>query len=432
MSLLRGLAAGVCLFLGGNLLAKELFLAPDGSDDQPGTLAKPLATLMKAQDLADPGDTVWIRGGTYKAKPDQIARTQRIWVYLNYFDKNGKPGQPIRYWAYRDETPVFDFSEVKPPNTRINAFQVMGSWLHFRGFEIIGTQVNFTGHGQSCNLENHGSHNLIERLSLHDSQAIGIYALAGSDNLFLNCDAFNNHDYTSEDGHGGNVDGFGCHPTKGSINNTFRGCRAWFNSDDGYDCITSREAVRFENCWAMFNGFGTKFQKLGDGNGFKVGGFGATPPQAVPKPAPRHVTEGCLAVRNRASGFYANHHLMGGDWAFNSAYRNANDFNFLMRPPDNSADIDGVGHRITGNLSYRGNRDVTKLNVDRSTLQDNAFATGMKFTDASFESVDESLLTGPRQPDGSLPKVAFLRPVDAKLAGTAGYTAYPGSKPAAK
>jgi hypothetical protein len=47
-------------------------------------------------------------------------------------------------------------------------------------------------------------------------------------------------------------------------------------------------------------------------------------------------------------------------------------------------------------------------------------------------TVDESLLTGPRQPDGSLPKVAFLRPVDAKLAGTAGYTAYPGSKPAAK
>jgi hypothetical protein len=44
--------------------------------------------------------------------------------------------------------------------------------------------VNFKGHGQSCNLENHGSHNIVERLSLHDSQAIGIYALNGSDNLF--------------------------------------------------------------------------------------------------------------------------------------------------------------------------------------------------------------------------------------------------------
>lgn len=417
-----------CLSLG----AKELFVAPDGADEQPGTLAKPLASLMRAQELAGPGDTVWIRGGVFKLKPDRIAREQRAWTYIHYFDKSGKAGQPIRYWAYQDEKPVFDCSEIAPPDRRINAFQVMGSWLHFRGFEVIGTQVNFKGHGQSCNVEIHGSHVVVERLALHDSQAIGVYLLGGSENLILNCDAYRNHDFTSEDHRGGNVDGFGGHPAKGSVNNIFRGCRAWFNSDDGYDCISSWESVRFEACWAMYNGYGPKFEKRGDGNGFKVGGYGNNPVHGVPDPAPRHVTEGCLAVRNKASGFYANHHLTGGDWSFNTAFRNANDFNFLMRPADNSREIDGVGHRITANLSFRGQRDVVRLDGPRCELKDNAFATERKFTEASFESVDESVLTGPRQADGSLPKVAFLRPVDAKLAATSGYTAYPGAQPAAK
>jgi hypothetical protein len=425
--LLLSLVVGVA-----GLRAKELFVAPEGTDDAPGTLAQPLGSLMKAQTLANPGDTVWIRGGVYRLKPTQVAREHRVWTYIHEFRKSGKPGQPIRYWAYQAEKPVFDCTDVNPPGRRINAFQVAGSWLHFRGFEVIGTQVNFKGHGQSCSFEIQGGHNILERLSLHDSQAIGVYLLGGSDNLILNCDAYRNHDFTSEDGRGGNVDGFGGHPAKGSVNNVFRGCRAWFNSDDGYDCISAWEGVRFEACWAMYNGYGPKFEKRGDGNGFKVGGFGNAPLHGVPDPAPRHVTEGCLAVRNKASGFYANHHLMGGDWSFNSAYRNANDFNFLMRPADNSRDIDGVGQRVTANLSYRGQRDFTRLDVARSELKDNAFASQKKFTDASFESVDDAALTGPRSADGSLPKVAFLRPVDAALAAQAGYTAYPGPKPPAK
>jgi hypothetical protein len=37
---------------------------------------------------------------------------------------------------------------------------------------------------------------------MHDGQAIGICSVRGSDNLFLNCDAYRNHDFTSEDGNG--------------------------------------------------------------------------------------------------------------------------------------------------------------------------------------------------------------------------------------
>jgi len=408
------------------LQAKEIFVAPNGDDAAAGTVEKPLAGLQKAQELANPGDTVWLRGGVYKIPATQLARAERIWIYLYYFNKSGTAEAPIRYWAYKDEHPVFDFSAIKTPDVRINAFQVMGSWLHFRGFEVIGVQVNFKGHGQSCSVENHGSHNIFERLSLHDSQAIGIYALSGAHNLFLNCDAYNNYDYTSEDHRGGNVDGFGCHPTRGSIDNVFRGCRAWFNSDDGYDCISAQEVVVFEQCWAMYNGYGTKFEKLGDGNGFKAGGYGATPVERLPKVVPRHIVRGCLAVRNKASGFYANHHLGGGDWFYNSATGNGTNFNFLERTPDNAKDIEGAGHVIMYNLAFKG-RLVTHL-ADDINGKPNSFSLGLKLTEDMFVNVDEALLTGPRAPDGSLPKTGFLQPKATDKLGELGYTAFPAAK----
>ena len=69
---------------------------------------------------------------------------------------------------------------------------------------------------------------------MHDGMAIGFYLVRGSNNLVLNCDAYNNFDPVSENGTGGNVDGFGGHPASASYTgNVFKGCRAWYNSDDG-------------------------------------------------------------------------------------------------------------------------------------------------------------------------------------------------------
>ena len=213
---------------------------------------------------------------------------------------------------------------------RINAFELIGSWIHVKGLEVTGVQVTIKTHTQSCCFENQGSHNILEQLVLHDGQGIGIYCIRGSDNLFLNCDAYRNYDYTSEDGRGGNVDGFGCHPRPGDSGNVFRGCRAWFNSDDGFDCIHSFESVTFENCWAFDNGFSPKFDRLGDGNGFKAGGWGATPADELPAKIPRHVVRFCVAVHNKAAGFYANHQPGGDDWLSNTAYRNADRFQHAL------------------------------------------------------------------------------------------------------
>jgi hypothetical protein len=51
-----------------------------------------------------------------------------------------------------------------------------------------------------------------------------------------------------------------------------------------------------------------------DGNGFKVGGHGAAPGSINNLPAviPSHTVTRCLAYRNKANGFYANHQVETG------------------------------------------------------------------------------------------------------------------------
>ncbi|MBC7722487.1 MAG: DUF4990 domain-containing protein, partial [Pedobacter sp.] len=276
------------------------------------------------------------------------------------------------------------------------------------GLEVTGVQVGIKTHTQSECFENQGSNNIYEGLNMHDGMAIGIYLIAGSNNLFLNCDAYQNHDYFSENGKGGNTDGFGCHPKKGDVGNVFRGCRAWFNSDDGFDLINAHESVTFENCWAMYNGFSTDFKSLGDGNGFKCGGYGKTPVDKLPNPIPTHTVQFCLAVRNKANGFYSNHHITGSNWFNNSAYRNSVNYNMLNRLADNITDVDGYGHKMRNNLGYRGGKETDRLDASKCDITNNYFTLPIMVADADFISLDEHQLFQPRKADGSLPDIAFM------------------------
>jgi pectate disaccharide-lyase len=44
----------------------DFYVAPSGSDTFAGTLAKPFATLSKAVSVVKPGQTIALRGGTYR------------------------------------------------------------------------------------------------------------------------------------------------------------------------------------------------------------------------------------------------------------------------------------------------------------------------------------------------------------------------------
>ncbi len=388
------------------------FVAIDGKDDNPGTISKPLATIQKAQMLVKPGDTVYLRGGVYHITEAQISQRVGAYACVTYLDKSGSEGKYINYFAYTKDKdkPVFEYSAVKPANQRVAAFYVTGSYLHFKGFEVTGVQVTIKTHTQSECIENHGSNNIYEMLSMHDGMAIGFYLLSGSNNLILNCDAYRNFDYFSENGRGGNTDGFGCHPRPGSVNNIFRGDRAWFNSDDGYDCINASEATVFDHCWAFYNGFDKDFKSEGDGNGFKAGGYARRPGSEVPNPVPQNTVQFCLSVHNKANGFYSNHHINGSFWYNNSAYRNTVNYNMMNRLRDDvMADVPGYNHKMRNNLGYKGGREVDMLDAAKCDLANNYFDLKLEASDNDFISLDETLLIAPRKADGSLPEVAFMK-----------------------
>jgi hypothetical protein len=286
---------------------------------------------------------------------------------------------------------------------------------------VIGTQVTILTHTQSECFRNEGSNNIFEQLSMHDGMAIGFYLTKGSNNLVLNCDAYRNWDSVSESGVGGNTDGFGCHPSKGGTGNIIRGCRAWFNSDDGYDCINAYESVIFENCWAFYNGYTSAFVSKGDGNGFKAGGYGQAPVvSSLPSPIPGHTVRFCMSYRNKANGIYANHHVVtGSNWYNNTAYRNSTNYNMLSQKitkstitgNDTTLDCPGINHTLHNNISIKYSSYRDTLNLGTSNFTSNSFAlnSGVTVDATDFLSTDETLLITARQTDGSLPNVSFLK-----------------------
>jgi hypothetical protein len=380
--------------------AKTLYVAPAGNDTNTGNLTAPFATITRAQSAASAGDTVYLRGGNYTLTNAQISQTDRTYAYVNYLSKAG-----IKYLAYAGETPVFDFSKVKPANLRFCAFFISGDNITLQGFEIVGVQVTIANvHTQSECIRVESSNNIFRLLKMHDGMGIGLYMVKNAGhNLVENCDAYNNCGL--DNGSIGNIDGFGCHVNKGSTGNIFRGCRSWGNSDDAYDCIHCAEPVTFDHCWAMDSGF-----QGGDGNGFKISGWAGTLVERLPNPIPRHTVIFCLSVHNKAHGFYANHQPGGAaNWYNNTAYNNRFNFDLLERTSDNVKDIPGVNEVLHNNLAFKAiTQDVHDLNETGDKVSHNSWTLPVTVKDSDFVSLDPKQLTGPRQADGSLPKVTFM------------------------
>jgi len=387
------------------------YVATTGADANPGTSNSPFATITRAQSAALANDTVYLRGGTYLLNNSHLTATNNPWAIVNNITKSG-----VHYLAYPGEKPVFNFSAVQPIGFRVTAFLVTGSDCVFKGFDVVGVTVNVTGvNSQSeCFRVAGGNRNRFEQLAMHDGMGIGWYLTSGASNLVLNCDAYNNRGLDSFSI--GNIDGFGAHPSSTSgRSNVISGCRAWFNSDDGFDLINAKAAVVIDNCWAFYNGYFTNFASSGgDANGFKSGGYGVSG-GSYPTPVPRHVTQFCLAVRNRANGFYANHHTGGLDWFNNTAYGNSRNFNMLCNLDAQSStnDVPGFNHVMKNNLGYKASTsEISNLGPVNDT-NFNYFTLPVTVASNDFVSLDESLLTLPRQADGSLPYIAY-----AQLTGT--------------
>ena len=410
--------------------AKVIYVAPQGDDAAAGTIDAPLATLPAAYRLTEGGDTVCFRGGTYNVTDSQVMKIKGVYAFVFALEKAGTAEHRTCYMGYPGERPVFDFSALMLDGKhRFAAFYLGADYVHLRNFDIVGVPVRIKGHTQSeCVSARRGSHCIVEDIAMHDGMAIGYYQKRGSHNLVVDCDAYNNYDDYSEGPYGGNVDGFGCHVFDTfEVGNVFRRCRAWRNSDDGFDLISCAAPVEIDHCMAFYNGYcpssnpadTVNFVSAGDGNGFKAGGWGMNKRKTkCPDVCPSHYIHHSLAYRNKAHGFYANHHLAGNTWENNTSCGNRSNYNMLNRKNTIEAiDVPGYDHSLANNVSWTFTDaslggHLINIDPDRITLTNNSFApsvSSVEVTAEMFVSTSVSLLFTRRLPDGRLPSIDFLR-----------------------
>jgi MYXO-CTERM domain-containing protein len=417
LSLLFALVFGLGLFAASQALATEYYVATTGSDSNPGTLAAPFATLQKGADTAVAGDTVWIRGGTYKIT---TPKTSGAGIELS---KSGTSDtNRIKYWAYPGETPLFDFSNLQISTSGYTfGFVISGSWVHLKGIEECCVPMNsYANNGFASD----GTNNIYELLNAHNNQGSGIQI--GGGNQAINCDSHDNYDPTSPQGDGQNADGFGVHGQTSGPSTIIRGCRAWWNSDDGYDFINQEVPVTIENSWAFGAGFanyGTTRPSSGNGNGFKMGSS---------KTGIRHLIQNNVAWGNKANGFYANHSSGGNTWYNNTSFQNGTQYNMLAstwsEPNGKGTRTDGVkltgdkAHILRNNVGYPNKNEYMDAATYGVDSQFNAWDLNitpkasdfLSITDPSVSGTGQAIQTtspalGPRQADGSLPNVDFLK-----------------------
>lgn len=297
---------------GGNI-----YVATDGLEANPGTLAQP-TTLPKAITLVQPGGTIYLRGGTYSYS-NQITIDRNNHGFGDVLRK--------RLFAFPAEHPVLDFSSQPYGKTsqvsNPRGIWIGGNWWHLRGLEVMGSADNgiFVA----------GNSNIVERCITHHNRDSGLQISRHSStapraewpayNLILNCDSHDNYD--SPPNGGENADGFACKLTSGP-GNVFRGCVARNNIDDGWDLFAKSETgpidpVVIDQCIAYANGVlsdGTE-NESGDRNGFKLGGSGLVG---------NHTVTRSIAFSNGKNGFTWNSNpgeiRMVNNFAFNNVQGN--------------------------------------------------------------------------------------------------------------
>jgi len=234
----------VVLLISGNLLySATYYVSTTGNNSNPGTEDKPFATIQKAHDMTQAGDTIYLFGGTYTPSGQTM------------FNRNGTADSYIVLCSYPGEVPVIDGENI-PDGTITWAFNETKYW------KIIGpiTVTNGRGAGISIAGEQFLEFEHIES-SYNGKRATngahGFMIWIGDDIFFKNCDAHHNANHLWKDGKDQELNqyqhGDGWRIFSGT-NIRLVGCRSWRNLDDNYDILGTETPVEFIDCWAAYAG----------------------------------------------------------------------------------------------------------------------------------------------------------------------------------
>lgn len=380
----------LCLMVSAKMAsANTFYLAPDGNDlSGTGKTDNPWFSLNRAWQAVSAGDTVFMRGGIYYYQKQVLS------------GKNGNAGNLIKIWAYPEEKPIIKkagkYANTVWPRSII---RVSADYIHFMGLEICyNSQENHEAYYGLINLN--GNNNIYELLDIHHNGWTGLgieYNSTG--NLILNCDIHHNSDPLSLDKYG-NADGVAfSYIPKGSVN-TIRGCRIWWNTDDGIDTYGSDGKLVIDSCWIWHNGYiPDSFNPAGNGVGFKLGKTTCDLGNSV-----LINISNCIAYKNRTCGFHQNGACAVISLTNNTAYSNgAEGFWFGSF---------NKAHILKNNISYKNKSSCSLTRyaiIEKNTFLGNcALNPEITVSDTDFQNLDPEQLNYLRTQEGRLPDIEFL------------------------
>jgi hypothetical protein len=293
---------------GGNNGPCDIWIAPNGSDTNPGTLAAPVLTPQHAYDLVCPGvggsvngdvcsgtlSTMCLEVGTYNLSTRIEFKKTRMGTSSRIITLMADPAATTK--------PILNFAGqprlacgADPADKNIYGIDMGADWYRVKGIEVSSS--NDSG------ILVQGAHDFVENCAVHDAEDTGVlvnsssgYTGSGTYATITNVDSYHNHDERCD---GANADGFGVKKGTG-VGNVLDGCRAWDNSDDGYDLFAWTSPVTIKNSWA-FNQGATTAGTQSNGNGFKLGGDSVSA---------KHIVSSLFAFANNGDGGHK------ADWGF--------------------------------------------------------------------------------------------------------------------
>ncbi len=366
------------LFITNQINSQNFFVDLNGNDNNPGSFEQPFRLITTAIDKIKQGDTIFVRAGVHSYSSTISINTS----------KNGSENKMYYLFGYKNERPVLDFSSTA---TGSKGIKLNASYWHIKGIDF--RKAGHNGLGIT------GSFNIIENCSFYENRNTGLQLDNGaSNNKIINCDSYFNYD---EHKQGADADGFAPKLTVGT-GNYFFGCRAWNNSDDGWDGYlrgANDITTTLENCWTWGNGYtktGYDPGSQANGNGFKMGGGDNSNSEHLMH---HFILKNCLAFNNKAKGLDQNNND-GSMTIFNCTGFGNKTANYRITRLVNS----GQSVVVKNGVSFQGNVELGSF-VEQQT---NSWMNSFVVTEDDFISIDTIGVSSPRKPDGSLPDIQFM------------------------